>query len=116
MTQEQVRITQLDPLKLAAAALTVLAAPVLFVLELAVAGFALLLAGLAVAWWHEHRKWRRLQAAGAGAARVGLGAGTAESASGLRDPSPAQRTPSLLRDLSLVALGLAIVRTINLEA
>ncbi|MFA5606561.1 MAG: CPBP family intramembrane glutamic endopeptidase [Leucobacter sp.] len=116
MTQEQVRITRLDPLKFAAAALTVLAAPVLFVLEQAVAGFALLLAGLAVAWWYERRATRRLEAVGAGAAGAGSGAGDAGSASGLRDPSPAQRTPSLLRDLSLVAMGLAIVRTINLEA
>lgn len=86
-------------LHLAAALLTVLAAPAFFVAELPWLGFGLLVAGLGFAW---------------GADRV---AGVP-----IRPPSAALATggsaaaPSLTRDLSLVALGLVIIRTIPLAA
>ncbi len=70
-----------------AATLTVLAAPAFFVLESLWIGWALLAAGLGVAWVADRQAAPR-----------------------------APGTPSLLRDLSLVAIGLAIVRTISLEA
>lgn len=76
-----------------AAVLVVLAAPAFFVLEWAWLGWALLATGLGAAWVVER------------------GRSTTEPSS----PS-LPREPSLLRDLSLVAIGLAIVRTISLEA
>lgn len=72
---------------LSAALLVCLAAPAFFVLEQPVLGFALLVAGLILAWGAEQSSGRM-----------------------------ARRTPSLLRDLSLIAIGLAIVRTIPLAA
>ncbi|PRI10081.1 CPBP family intramembrane glutamic endopeptidase [Leucobacter massiliensis] len=79
--------SRVRPTHLVAALLVCLAAPAFFVAEQPVLGFALLLAGLAVAWGVE------------------------------QDPArAARRTPSLLRDLSLIAIGLAIVRSIPLAA
>lgn len=75
------------PLHLAAALLVCLAAPAFFVLEQPVLGFELLIAGLILAWGAEHSGGREVP-----------------------------RTPSLLRDLSLIAIGLAIVRSIPLAA
>lgn len=75
------------PLNLAAALLVCLAAPVFFVIEQPILGFELLASGLILAWGAEHSSGRTVR-----------------------------RTPSLLRDLSLVAIGLAIVRTIPLAA
>lgn len=93
----------------AAAVLVVLAAPAFFVLEWAAVGFALLLAGLAVAWVGERR-----------GARSSRRPHCAPAESARQDPSPApetsRRDPSLLRDLSLIAIGLAIVRIIPLAA
>ena len=74
------------PGRLAAAALVVLAAPAFFVVELPVLGFGLLIAGLLVAWAVD------------------------------RPQSPRGGSPSLLRDLSLIAIGLGIVRSIPLAA
>lgn len=74
------------PGRLAAAALVVLAAPAFFVVELPVLGFGLLIAGLLLAWAVD------------------------------RPLSPRGGSPSLLRDLSLIAIGLGIVRSIPLAA
>lgn len=79
------------PLKVVAAALTVLAAPAFFVFEWVWAGFGLLAAGLLVAWVAD----RPIPSA---------------------DSTLTERPPSLLRDLSLVAMGLGIVRSIHLAA
>lgn len=75
------------PLHLTAALLVCLAAPAFFVLEQPVLGFGMLVAGLILAWGAEHSGGREIP-----------------------------RTPSLLRDLSLIAIGLAIVRAIPLAA
>lgn len=88
-------VTVVRPPQLAAAALTVLAAPGFFVAELPWLGWAMLAAGLAAALGVEMR---------GGAIR-----------SAWRDRSQ-HREPSILRDLSLVAMGLGIVRTIPLAA
>ncbi|MBL3686350.1 CPBP family intramembrane metalloprotease [Leucobacter zeae] len=80
------RVATLRPARLLAAVPVVLAAPAFFVLEAAWLGWVLLVVGLAVA------------AAVDGRTRI-LG-----------------RDPSLLRDLSLIAVGLGIVRTIPLAA
>ncbi|MBO1900796.1 CPBP family intramembrane metalloprotease [Leucobacter weissii] len=80
------------PWALVAATLTMLAAPAFFVLEIVWLGAGLLVAGLAIAFAAE----------GGGAL--------------LRPGAEARRTPSLLRDLSLVAIGLVIVRSIPLAA
>ncbi|QZY53540.1 CPBP family intramembrane glutamic endopeptidase [Leucobacter tenebrionis] len=111
----------MEPLSLAAALLVVLAAPAFFVLELPLLGFALLAGGLLVAWAGSRGAAvagaERGSAAGSGSwagpaagAASGLGSG---SGSGSRS---APRPPSLLRDLSLIAIGLAIVRSIPLAA
>ncbi|QNN63883.1 CPBP family intramembrane metalloprotease [Leucobacter denitrificans] len=76
-----------------AAILTVLAAPAFFVLESLWIGWALLAVGLGVAWVVDRKA----------APRESRGPATSAA-------------PSLLRDLSLVAIGLAIIRTISLEA
>lgn len=89
-------VPQLAALPLVAALLTVLAAPAFFVAELPWLGFALLLAGLAVAWLADTR---------AGIPILPV-----------RAPQGPERVPSLTRDLSLIALGLAIIRTIPLAA
>ncbi|MFT4232995.1 MAG: CPBP family intramembrane metalloprotease [Leucobacter sp.] len=78
---------RLRPLHLVAALVVCLAAPAFFVVEQPVLGYALLAAGLVLAW-----------GAGRGGGRT------------------VRRTPSLLRDLSLVAIGLVLVRTIPLAA
>lgn len=90
---------RLKPWHASAAFVTVLAAPAFFVLEHLLSGVALLILGLAVAGYADRRSCR--------------GAGTS--------PLPRQalrgdRPPSLFRDLSLIALGLGIVRLISLEA
>lgn len=82
---------------LLAAVLTVLAAPALFVFDLPWLGACLLVAGLVAAVGADTRAGVRiLPARRGGASSVGA--------------------PSLTRDLSLVALGLAIIRTIPLAA
>src|SRR5690606_5409075 len=91
------RMTQarLSPGAAIAAALVVCAAPAFFVLEWPAVGFALLAAGLLTAWIRER------------------GAPILPPA---QDASTAAREPSLLRDLSLIAAGLAVVRSIPLAA
>lgn len=86
-------------LPLAAALLTVLAAPAFFVAELPWLGFALLVVGLGLAWWADRRVAVPIRPR-----RVTQAAGDSVAA------------PSLTRDLSLVALGLVIIRTIPLAA
>ena len=86
-------------LPLAAALLTVLAAPAFFVAELPWLGFALLVVGLGLAWWADRRAAVPIRPR-----RVTQAAGDSVAA------------PSLTRDLSLVALGLVIIRTIPLAA
>lgn len=80
------RGARVKPGHLGAALLTVLAAPAFFVVEIPILGFGLLAAGLLLAWALD----QPLSARGS--------------------------TPSLLRDLSLIAIGLGIVRSIPLAA
>lgn len=82
-----------------AAVLTVLAAPAFFVFEDKLSGALLILLGLAAAW--------KADRGGCDVNAVPLGAGRARGS---------LRPPSLLRDLSLIAIGLAVVRTIPLAA
>lgn len=86
-----------------AAALVVLAAPAFFVAERPWAGWALLAAGLATAWI-EMRRSKQLS-----------GPHTTPPHSSHARLAEI-RPPSLLRDLSLIAIGLAVVRTIPLAA
>ncbi len=85
-----------------AAVLTVLAAPAFFVFEDTLSGIVLLLLGLAAAWKAD---------------RGGCDANAAPvSAHGFSGEAIGARPYSLLRDLSLVAVGLGIVRLIPLAA
>lgn len=99
----------IEPLGLTAALAVCLAAPAFFVLERPVLGFGLLAAGLLTAWAASRRV---AGGAAAGAPAERSGSGSAPGSAGGSAPRP----PSLLRDLSLIALGLAIVRTIPLAA
>ena len=92
-----------------AAALTVLAAPAFFVVELPLLGVALLAGGLLVAWAVSHGPRSAEGNGGAGSAAAGEPAAVERAGS-------ATRRPSLLRDLSLIAIGLLVVRTIPLAA
>lgn len=85
---------------LAAALLVCLAAPAFFVAEIAWLGWVLLATGLVGAWIAE-----RYEAGRAGA-----------NAPAIHRLEAMPRPPSLLRDLSLIAIGLAIVRSIPLAA
>lgn len=85
-----------------AAVLTVLAAPAFFVFEDLLSGIVLLVLGLAAAW--------KADRGGCDVNAVPILAHGAERS------SPAARPPSLLRDLSLIAIGLGIVRLIPLAA
>lgn len=86
-------------LPLTAALLTVLAAPAFFVAELSLLGFALLLLGVGLAWVSDRRSGVPIRPRRTS-----------------RAPGEPAARPSLTRDLSLVALGLAIIRTIPLAA
>ncbi|MEL5991527.1 type II CAAX prenyl endopeptidase Rce1 family protein [Microbacterium phosphatis] len=77
----------LDPLVLTASGLVCLAAPAFFVLQVRWLGFALLVAGLVVAVLVDRR-----------------------------DPAGLARERGLVRDLSLIAIGLCIVSSISLAA
>ena len=83
------------PWHLIAAVLTVLAAPAFFVAHDWVSGFVLLALGLAAGWYAD-------RGGCGGACSVPLPAGA--------------RPPSMLRDLSLIALGLVVIRLIPLAA
>ena len=96
-------VPSLKPWHVIAALLTVLAAPAFFVFEDVFAGIVLLVLGLAAAWKADR--------------------GGCTDASGATCTPPLERTrrgepraPSLLRDLSLIAIGLGIVRLIPLAA
>lgn len=81
------------------AALICLAAPAFFVVRMAWLGWALLAAGMLVAWLVRGRVDAAAERARAGDAI-----------------DPATRAPSLVRDLSLIAVGLLIVSAIPLKA
>jgi hypothetical protein len=85
---------------LAPALLACLAAPAFFVLRVPWVGWVLLAAALAGAWWVERRAMRRTDAA----------------ASAVRAAGASVRPPSLVRDLSLIMVGLLIVSAIPLAA
>ncbi len=85
-----------SPWAVVAAVLTVLAAPAFFVFEEVLSGALLLALGLAAAWYAD---------------RGGCGGACATPAG-----SAGSRPPALLRDLSLIAIGLGIVRTVPLAA
>ncbi|CDJ99882.1 Predicted metal-dependent membrane protease [Microbacterium sp. C448] len=81
-----------------------LAAPALFVLQIAWLGWALLALGMLLAWLLRGRL---------------DGRGSAEASDSLSDPHAAggvTRPPSLVRDLSLIAIGMLIVSVIPLKA
>lgn len=119
-----------------AAVLTVLAAPAFFVANEVLSGAILLLLGLAAAWKADRGGCDpnavpvgvfgagasgapgASGVPGASSAPGTLGAHVAVSAKarGAARSSIAARPPSLLRDLSLIALGLGIIRTIPLAA
>ncbi len=88
-----------------AAALTVLAAPAFFVVEDVLSGVVLLMLGLAAAW--------KADRGGCDMNAVPAAHFVAHGASRF---AAAARPPSLLRDLSLIAMGLGIVRLIPLAA
>lgn len=90
----------MKPWHVIAASLTVLAAPAFFVFGDVASGLVLLALGLAAAWYAD-------RGGCGGACSVPLPKGAGRSA-----PRPA----SLLRDLSLVAVGLGIIRLIPLAA
>jgi len=92
----------------AAALLTVLSAPVFFVLEQFALGALLLGTGLAVAYFADRGAEVRSFERGNALERPWAPA-EARSSSG-------ENQPSLLRDLSLIAIGLLVVRTISLAA
>lgn len=94
-TVHEIRLSEV-----ASATLVVLAAPAFFVAELAWLGWALLVAGLLLALAIERARAFARPPEAPGPHRVG----------GLAS------TPSLTRDLSLIALGLGIVRSIPLAA
>lgn len=79
-----------------------LAAPAFFVVRIPWLGWALLAAGMLVAWLVRGRTDAEAEASRASAPVAPEGA--------------ANRTPSLVRDLSLIALGLLIVSVIDLAA
>lgn len=83
------------PWPVIAAVLTVLAAPAFFVFEDVGSGVVLLVLGLLAAWYSD-------RGGCGGLCSVPL--------------EPGSRAPSLLRDLSLIAMGVGIVRLIPLEA
>ena len=89
---------------LAPALLICLAAPAFFVVRIAWVGWVLIAAGMAVAWLVEHRR---------GGVGDGLGVAAPFESAG---PGRTPRAPSLVRDLSLIALGLLIVSAIDLQA
>jgi len=100
-------VDRLRPERLLAAVPVVLAAPAFFVAELPWLGWALLVIGLAIAFGIELRT---------GSIRQALDAGSPSGSVPHSDEGPAARRPSILRDLSLIAIGLAIIRTIPLAA
>ena len=88
-----------------AAALTVLAAPAFFVVEDVLSGVVLLMLGLAAAWKADR-----------GGCDMNAVPAAHFVAHGASRSAAAARPPSLLRDLSLIAMGLGIVRLIPLAA
>lgn len=97
--EQRARLT-VKPWHTMAAVLTVLAAPAFFVFEDVVSGAVLLVLGLAAAWKADR----------GGCVDLETGASCSVPL------EPGARAPSLLRDLSLVAIGLGIVRLIPLAA
>jgi hypothetical protein len=94
--RDQHVVTRLRVSALVPALLVCAAAPAFFVLLTPWLGWLLLAAGLAAAWWAERRTSARESSAGTALA--------------------AERPPSLLRDLSLIAIGMLIVSAIPLAA
>lgn len=87
------------------ALLICLAAPAFFVARIPWLGWVLLAAGMLVAWLVRARTDAEAEATRSSAAPAG-------AASAL----PATRTPSLVRDLSLITVGMLIVSVIDLKA
>lgn len=128
-TPQQLRIS-VKPWPTIAATLTVLAAPAFFVFDDLLSGGLLLLLGLAAAWnadrggcdvnappagWHGARRSSDKKSL-AGVTETTAIESAAQSPVGRWNPPGALRPPSLLRDLSLIAIGLIVVRTIPLAA
>ena len=98
----------MKPWHVIAASLTVLSAPAFFVFEDLLAGVVLLVLGLAAAWYADR---------GGCDEACSVPLDREERAVLGRGPSAgSSRVPSLLRDLSLVAIGLGIIRLIPLAA
>jgi len=101
------RVTTLRLPVLLAALAVCLAAPAFFVLLLPWLGWALLAVGLGAAFFIERRDAASARESAAAEVRVGAHYETALTVS---------REPSLLRDLSLIAIGLLIVSSVPLAA
>lgn len=111
MHPDRLERTGVRPWSIAAASLTVLSAPLFFVWEAVAPGIVLLVAGLLAAWMADRtaRAARAAPLGASGGARVPIPA-SAHGGGG------SSRPPSLIRDLSLIAIGLGIVRLIPLAA
>lgn len=105
--QQQLKLS-VKPWHTIAAVLTVLAAPAFFVAGDVPSGVVLIALGLAAAWKADRGGCVDLASGAACAVPVGGG--------DVSRSSPLARPASLLRDLSLVAIGLGIIRLIPLAA
>lgn len=105
---------------LAPALLVCLAAPAFFVLQVAWIGWMLLAAGLAVAVLMARSAGARAERAARSTpdhpAHPRQSAAPGDAGSHFAAGEPARRPPSLVRDLSLIAVGLLIVSVIPLKA
>ncbi len=106
-TDTQLKLS-VKPWPTIAAVLTVLAAPAFFVFDDVLSGAVLLVLGLAAAW--------KADRGGSANPVAEAERATPARAHGASRSSYGARIPSLLRDLSLVAIGLGIIRLIPLHA
>ncbi len=106
-TDTQLKLS-VKPWPTIAAVLTVLAAPAFFVFDDVLSGAVLLVLGLAAAW--------KADRGGCALPVAGVERATPARAHGASRSSYGARIPSLLRDLSLVAIGLGVIRLIPLHA
>lgn len=106
-TDTQLKLS-VKPWPTIAAVLTVLAAPAFFVFDDVLSGAVLLVLGLAAAW--------KADRGGCAIPVAGVERATPARAHGASRSSYGARIPSLLRDLSLVAIGLGVIRLIPLHA
>ncbi len=106
-TDTQLKLS-VKPWPTIAAVLTVLAAPAFFVFDDVLSGAVLLVLGLAAAW--------KADRGGCANPMAEAERATPARAHGASRSSYGARIPSLLRDLSLVAIGFGVIRLIPLHA